>query len=88
MQCSTAARKQRNTKNIRGGTAMDAKKISRREFITETGVTLAGTGVLLNQLGTHPAFGATTAPLEKKKSKHPMAYRTLGKTGRISMMPF
>ena len=68
---------------------MDTKKISRREFITETGVTLAGTGVLLSQLGTHPAFGATTAPQEKKKAEQPMAYRTLGKTGlKVSEVSF
>ena len=68
---------------------MDTKKISRREFITETGVTLAGTGVLLSQLGSHPAFGATTAPQEKKKAEQPMAYRTLGKTGlKVSEVSF
>jgi aryl-alcohol dehydrogenase-like predicted oxidoreductase len=68
---------------------METKKISRREFIAETGVKLAGTGVLLNQLGTHPAFGATTAPQEKKKSEQPMAYRTLGRTGlKVSEVSF
>ena len=68
---------------------MDEKKISRREFITETGVKVAGTGILLSQLSTHPAFGATTAPQEKKKSEHPMAYRTLGKTGlKVSEVSF
>ena len=68
---------------------MDEKKISRREFITETGVKVAGTGILLSQLSTHPAFGATTAPQEKKKSEHTMAYRTLGKTGlKVSEVSF
>ena len=68
---------------------MDTKKISRRQFIRESGVTLAGTGVLLSQLGTHPAFGATTAPQEKKKSEQPMAYRTLGKLGsKVSEVSF
>jgi predicted aldo/keto reductase-like oxidoreductase len=68
---------------------MDAKKISRREFITETGVRLAGTGVLLSQLGVHNAFGTTTAPSEKKKIEPTMAYRTLGKTGlKVSEVSF
>ena len=68
---------------------MDTKKISRRQFITETGVTLAGTGVLLSQLGTPPCLRGNNGSSRRKKSEQPMAYRTLGKTGlKVSEVSF
>jgi predicted aldo/keto reductase-like oxidoreductase len=59
---------------------MTIKKINRREFITELGVKLAGTGLLLNQLGARPALGKEK-PVPKKDKGPSMEYRTLGKTG-------
>jgi aryl-alcohol dehydrogenase-like predicted oxidoreductase len=75
-------------KPIRGGVAMTTKVINRREFMTEVGLKVAGTSLLLNQLSVRPAFaGKEPAP---GKSKNPtMEYRTLGRTGlKVSAVSF
>jgi predicted aldo/keto reductase-like oxidoreductase len=67
---------------------MAIKEINRREFITELGVKLAGTGLLLNQLGARPALGKEK-PAPKKDRGPSMEYRTLGKTGlKVSAVSF
>jgi predicted aldo/keto reductase-like oxidoreductase len=67
---------------------MAAKEIDRREFITELSVKLAGTGLLLNQLGAKPAYGGKK-PAAKKDKGPDMEYRTLGKTGlKVSAVSF
>ena len=67
---------------------MAIKEINRREFITELSVKLAGTGLLLKQLGANPVYGGEkTAP--KKDKVQNIEYRTLGKTGlKVSAVSF
>ena len=67
---------------------MGTKEINRREFITELSVKLAGTGLLLNQLGANPAYGGEK-PAPKKDKGPNMEYRALGKTGlKVSAVSF
>ena len=68
---------------------MTIKEISRREFVKEVGVKLAGTGLLLNQFAAKPAFGEKKGPSQKKSKEPDMEYRTLGKTGlKVSAVSF
>ena len=67
---------------------MDAKDVSRRQFIKEWSLKLAGTGLLINHIGSKPAFGENpSAPSLQKKPE--MEYRTLGRTGlNVSTVSF
>jgi aryl-alcohol dehydrogenase-like predicted oxidoreductase len=58
---------------------MAAKKINRREFITDCGIGLAGAGLVLNRAGVPAAFG-TEKPATKTPNIPAMEYRTLGRT--------
>lgn len=60
---------------------MAAKKINRREFLTEYSVKLAGAGLLLNRFAApRPVWGADKPGATPKKAVT-MEYRPLGKTG-------
>ena len=67
---------------------MDTKDVSRRRFIKEWSLKLAGTGLLLNHIGSKPAFGENPpAPSQQKKAE--IEYRTLGRTGlKVSAVSF
>jgi aryl-alcohol dehydrogenase-like predicted oxidoreductase len=67
---------------------MTIKNVNRREFITECGLKVAGTGLLLNQLGVKTAF-AGKEPASAKRQEPAMEYRTLGRTGlKVSAVSF
>jgi aryl-alcohol dehydrogenase-like predicted oxidoreductase len=67
---------------------MAEKEIGRREFMTEVGMTVAGTSLLLNQFAARPAF-AQKKPAATKKRTPAMEYRPLGKTGlKVSAVGF
>ena len=67
---------------------MAKKEMDRREFITELGVKIAGTGLLLNQIAAKPACGEKK-PAAKQDKGPAMEYRILGKTGlKVSAVSF
>jgi aryl-alcohol dehydrogenase-like predicted oxidoreductase len=60
--------------------AMTQKQISRRQFIKDSSIKLAGTSLLLNQINLKPAFGSKMLTAEAAQ-KPDMEYRVLGRTG-------
>jgi len=81
--------RQYKSKQIWRGIPMAIKEINRRQFIREVSLKLAGTGLLLNQLGAKPALGEKKGSSQKKNKELNMEYRNLGKTGlKVSAVSF
>ncbi len=68
---------------------MAKKELTRRQFIRNTSIKLAATGLFLNQCSTKTAFKQENAASNKEMVEPNMEYRTLGKIGlKVSTISF